>query len=137
VKWPGLASHEVRVIRAYVPIGFFATYNNVFPILNRRMFNINFERQYSLNRPASVAWYALFNAVLCVGCIRTKRKEMYWMGPTLTDYISIPLENGAEYFRNASCCFHDLLFKEANLMAMQAMILLVPALSSTYWPVDD
>jgi hypothetical protein len=106
--------------------GFFITFNNVFPVINRKVFNSYFERQYSTNPPAGTAWYALFNAVLCLGSIRTKgERERHLRSSCLIDYTSISKEAGVEYFRNASCCFHDLFFEEANLMAMQAMTLMV------------
>jgi len=96
------------------------------------VFNSYFERQYSTNPPAGTAWYALFNAVLCLGGIRVKcEQERHIRGSCLIDYTSIAQETGAEYFRNASCCFHDLFFKEANLMAMQAMTLMVRTLVNT------
>ncbi|KAH8694003.1 fungal-specific transcription factor domain-containing protein [Talaromyces proteolyticus] len=101
---------------------FFLTFNNAFPIINQDVFNSYLEQQYSTNPPAGTAWYALFNAVLCLGSIRTKgeRRRSF-----LIDYTSNCHETGVEYFRNASCCFHDLIFKEANLMAMQAMTLML------------
>ncbi len=101
------------------------TFNNAFPVINQRVFNSYFERQYSTNPPAGTAWYALFNAVLCLGSIRTKSERERQISSFLIDYTSITQETGAEYFRNASCCFNDLFFKEANLMAMQAMTLMV------------
>ncbi|MCJ1399994.1 hypothetical protein MMC11_003197 [Xylographa trunciseda] len=105
---------------------FFITFNNDFPVLNQEVFNSYFERQYSTNPPAGTAWYALFNAVLCLGSIRTKgERERHIRSSCLIDYTSIAQETGVEYFRNASCCFHDLFFKEANLMAMQAMTLML------------
>ena len=102
------------------------TFNNALPVVNQKVFNSFFERQYSTNPPASTAWYALFNAVLCLGSIRLKgEQEKHIRGSRLTDYTSIAQETGTEYFRNASCCFHDLLFYEADLMAMQAMTIMV------------
>jgi hypothetical protein len=113
-------------------IGFFITFNNLFPIINQRIFNSYFERQYSTNPPAGTAWYALFNAVLCLGSIKTKsQREKDIRSSCLIDYTSIAQDTGAEYFRNASCCFHDLFFKEANLMSMQAMTLIVRTLLNT------
>ncbi|MCJ1396531.1 hypothetical protein MMC18_009422 [Xylographa bjoerkii] len=105
---------------------FFITFNNVFPVVNQKVFKSYFERQYSINPPAGIAWYALFNAVLCLGSIRTKgERERHTRSSCLIDYTSTAQETGVEYFRNASCCFHDLFFKEANLMAMQAMTLML------------
>jgi hypothetical protein len=108
---------------------FFISFNNVFPIVNQKVFNSYFERQYSTNPPAGSAWYAFFNAVLCIGSIRiTGEREMHIRSSCLIDYTSATQETGVEYFRNATCCFHELLFHEANLMAMQAMTLMVWAL---------
>ncbi|KAI9732967.1 MAG: hypothetical protein M1818_007400 [Claussenomyces sp. TS43310] len=105
---------------------FFITFNNVFPVLNQDVFKSYFERQYSPSPPVGTAWYALLNAVLCLGSIRTKgEREKQIRGSCLIDYTSTAQETGVEYFRNASCCFHDLFFKEANLMAMQAMTLML------------
>ncbi|TVY25243.1 putative transcriptional regulatory protein [Lachnellula hyalina] len=105
---------------------FFITFNNVFPIVSRKVFNSYFERQYSANPPASTAWYALFNAVLCLGSIRTEgERDMHVRGSCLIDYTSNDQETGVEYFRNASSCFHELFFNEASLMAMQAMTLML------------
>ncbi|KAE9376517.1 hypothetical protein N431DRAFT_501370 [Stipitochalara longipes BDJ] len=105
---------------------FFITFNNVFPIVNQKVFYSYFERQYSTNPPTGTAWYALFNAILCLGCIRTKgERERHIRSSYLIDYTSTTQETSVEYFRNASCCFHDLFFKEANLMAMQAMTLMM------------
>jgi len=107
-------------------IAFFVTFNNALPLVNQKVFNSYFERQYSTNPPASTAWYALLNAVLCLGSIRSQgEQEKYISGSRLTDYTSTAQEAGVEYFRNASCYFHDLFFNEANLMAMQAMTLMV------------
>lgn len=79
-----------------------------------------------MNPPVGSAWYALFNAVLCLGSIRTKgERERHVRSSCLVDYTSMAKGTGAEYFRNASSCFLDLQFKEANLMAMQAMTLMV------------
>ncbi|PMD31403.1 hypothetical protein L207DRAFT_640711 [Hyaloscypha variabilis F] len=105
---------------------FFISFNNVFPVVNQKVFNSYFERQYSTNPPAGSAWYALFNAVLCIGSIRTTgEREMHIRSSCLIDYTSTTQETGVEYFRNATCCFHELLFHEANLMAMQAMTLMM------------
>jgi hypothetical protein len=94
--------------------------------MNRNIFDSYFERQYSANPPASSAWYALFNAVLCLGSIRTTaERERHVRSSRLIDYTSVAHETGAGYFRNAACCFHDLFFNEANLMAMQAITLMV------------
>lgn len=79
------------------------------------------------------AWYALFNVVICLGAIRTKGdRERHTRGAYLVDYTSNVQETGVEYFRNASCCFHDLIFKEADLMAMQAMTLMVGIQSNAF-----
>lgn len=79
-----------------------------------------------MNPPVGTAWYALFNAVLCLGSIRKQaEQEKHIRNSRLIDYTSITHEIGVEYFRNASSCFHKLVFKEANLMAMQAMTLIV------------
>ncbi|TVY37027.1 putative transcriptional regulatory protein [Lachnellula subtilissima] len=105
---------------------FFITFNNVFPVVNQKVFNSYFERQYSANPPASTAWYALFNAVLCLGSIRIEgERDMHIRGSCLIDYTSNDQETGVEYFRNASSCFHELFFNEASLMAMQAMTLML------------
>ncbi|TVY87454.1 putative transcriptional regulatory protein [Lachnellula willkommii] len=105
---------------------FFITFNNDFPVLSRKVFNSYFERQYSANPPASTAWYALFNAVLCLGSIRTQsERDRHIRGSCLIDYTSNDQETGVEYFRNASSCFHELFFNEASLMAMQAMTLML------------
>ncbi|KAG0647263.1 putative transcriptional regulatory [Hyphodiscus hymeniophilus] len=105
---------------------FFITFNNVFPVVDQNLFNSYFELQYSTNPPASSAWYALLNAVLCLGSIRTKgEREWDLRGSCLIDYTSVTQEAGAEYFRNACHCFHDLFFKEGNLMAMQAITLMI------------
>jgi len=107
-------------------IGYFKTFNTVFPVVNRNVFYSCFERQYSKYPPTSTAWYALFNAVLCLGSIRSEGElERHTKGSYLIDYTSATEETGVEYFRNASACFHDLFFKEANLMAMQAITLMV------------
>ncbi|KUJ23798.1 uncharacterized protein LY89DRAFT_3279 [Mollisia scopiformis] len=105
---------------------FFITFNNFFPILNRTVFNSYFQQQYSANPPTSSAWYALFNGVLCLGSSRTKlQQEAHIRRSCLVDYTSVAQETGVEYFRNASSCFHDLFFKEANLMAMQALTIML------------
>lgn len=109
-----------------ISIGYFTTSNNVFPVVNQQVFDSYLERQYSSNPPAGTAWYALLNAVLCLGSIRTKgERERHRRSSCLIDYTSLAQETSVEYFRNASSCFHDLFFKEANLMAMQAMTLMV------------
>ncbi|TVY12969.1 putative transcriptional regulatory protein [Lachnellula arida] len=105
---------------------FFITFNNDFPVLSRKVFNSYFECQYSAIPPASTAWYALFNAVLCLGSIRTQsERDRHKRGSCLIDYTSNDQETGVEYFRNASSCFHELFFNEASLMAMQAMTLML------------
>ncbi|EED15158.1 conserved hypothetical protein [Talaromyces stipitatus ATCC 10500] len=105
---------------------YFTTFNNVYPVINRDVFDSYFERQYSINPPPSSAWYALLNAVLCLGSIRTTaERERHVRSSRLIDYTSIAHETGVGYFRNASSCFHDLFFSEANLMAMQAITLMM------------
>ncbi|MCJ1308243.1 hypothetical protein MMC25_001896 [Agyrium rufum] len=105
---------------------FFITFNSVFPVLNQRAFNAYFEQQYSSSPPAGAAWYALFNAVLCIGSIKLKaEQEKHTRKNCLVDYTSTAQEVGARYFRHASSCFHDLFFNKASLMAMQAMTLMV------------
>jgi hypothetical protein len=90
------------------------------------VFSSYFDRQYSTNPPTSTAWYALFNAVLCLGSIGIKgEQEEDEISSYLIDYTSVGKEAGVQYFRNASSCYLDLLCKEANLMAMQAMTLMV------------
>lgn len=94
--------------------------------MNRGVFDSYFERQYSKNPPTSSAWYALFNAILCLGSIRTTaERERHVRSSRLIDYTSTAHETGVGYFRNATCCFHDLFFSEATLMAMQAITLMV------------
>jgi hypothetical protein len=81
-----------------------------------------------MSPPADTAWYAFFNAVLCLGSIQPNdEREMHTRSSYLVDYTAIANENGVNYFCNAISCFLDLLLKEANLMAMQAMTLLVRA----------
>ncbi|TVY39955.1 putative transcriptional regulatory protein [Lachnellula occidentalis] len=105
---------------------FFITFNNVFPVVSQKVFNSYFEQQYSANPPSSTAWYALFNAVLCLGSIRAKGEgDRHIRGSCLIDYTSNDQETGVEYFRNASSCFHELFFNEASLMGMQAMTLML------------
>lgn len=105
---------------------FFVTSNEVFPVVNQKVFNSYFEQQYSINPPTGTAWYAVLNAVLCLGSIRTQgEQESHIRSSCLIDYTSRSEETGVEYFRNASSCFHDLFFKEGNLMAMQAMTLML------------
>lgn len=104
-------------------------FNSVFPILNQKLFNSYFERQYSTNPPTDTAWYALLNAVLCIGSTRaSEEREEHQRTSRLIDYTSDATEICVKYFRNTSCCFNDLLFGEANLMAMQAMTLMVRTL---------
>ncbi|CAG8957218.1 hypothetical protein HYFRA_00009420 [Hymenoscyphus fraxineus] len=102
---------------------FFKTFNNVFPVVHPRVFNSYFERQYTSAPPGGTAWYALLNSVLSLGSIGTK--EELEEGSYLIDYTSQSQEPGVEFFRNASSCFHGLLFREANLMAMQALTLML------------
>ena len=115
-----------KVFQLIFSTGYFSTFNNVYPVVNRKVFHSYFERQHSTNPPTGTAWYALLNAILCLGSIRTRgEREKHIKSSYLIDYTSYAQETGIEYFRNASCCFHDLFFKEANLMAMQAMTLMV------------
>ncbi|KAE8551777.1 hypothetical protein EYB25_005667 [Talaromyces marneffei] len=105
---------------------YFTTFNNVYPVINRNVFDSYLERQYSSNPPTSSAWYALFNSVLCLGSIRTTgERERHVRSSRLIDYTSVAHETGVGYFRNASCCFHDLFFNQTNLMAMQAITLMM------------
>ncbi|KAH8817183.1 fungal-specific transcription factor domain-containing protein [Xylogone sp. PMI_703] len=105
---------------------FFTTFNDIFPIINRKVFGSYFERQYSTTPPVGTGWYALFNAILCIGSIRTNdEREGLKRSSRLIDYTSDAKEIGVKYFRNASSCFHELFFGEANLMAIQAMTLMV------------
>jgi hypothetical protein len=97
--------------------------------VNQKVFYSYFDQQYTTNPPPSIAWYALFNAVLFLGSTRTKGERER---SPLIDYTSISSEIDVGYFRNASCCFHDLFFKEASLMAMQAITLMVGLFLNIY-----
>lgn len=113
------------------------TFNNVLPVLDQDVFFSYFERQYSTNPPASITWYALFNVVLFLGSIEKRvERERHEPRSPLIDYTSESSEIDVGYFRNASCCFHDLFFKEANLMAMQAITLMVGPILN-HFPVND
>lgn len=65
------------------------------------------------------------------------KQEGYKRRSPLIDYTSTSSEIGVGYFRNASCCFHDLFFKEANLIAMQAITLLVRTIFNYIWKYSN
>jgi len=46
---------------------YFLSFNCIFPLFNRGIFDSRFERQYSDNRPKEIAWYACFNMVMAIG----------------------------------------------------------------------
>jgi hypothetical protein len=55
--------------------------------------------------------------------IKKCEKDQYLKRSHMVDQTSA--EAGIIYYRNATSCFLDLILKEANLMAMQALTLIV------------
>jgi hypothetical protein len=105
-------------------IAYFHLFNPVFPIYQETRFRELYERQYALNQPMGAAWCASLNIVLAMGsamlykdCVDEQRSPM----------IEFDFTQGLSwmYFRNASSKFTDLLFKNGEIMAIQAILCMV------------
>ncbi|KAG9233335.1 fungal-specific transcription factor domain-containing protein [Amylocarpus encephaloides] len=100
---------------------FFDYFNIVLPLYDKTTFIALYNQQYSGQSPNGAAWYASLNVAICLGIMT---RPLY-----LENRAAVPsttLGDGAQdkawkYFRNASSCLVDLLFKESNLMAVQAL----------------
>ncbi|KAH8819212.1 fungal-specific transcription factor domain-containing protein [Xylogone sp. PMI_703] len=99
-------------------LSYLDTFNSCFPLFDREVFLDHFERQYSGNPPQGVAWYACINVVLCMGSLIEKFEILQTIEPGFDSALS---DLSWRYFRNACSCFVDLVFKESNLMAVQAL----------------
>jgi hypothetical protein len=101
-------------------IGFFDTFNGIFPLYDRATFDKYYDLQYSGQPPCGPAWYASLNIVFCMGTMMSqvssseKAKQSFGGYNTAEDQLW-------KYFRNACSCFVDLMFNDCSLLAVQAM----------------
>ncbi|EED21290.1 conserved hypothetical protein [Talaromyces stipitatus ATCC 10500] len=95
---------------------FFESYNKLIPLYDRAAFDQNYELQYSGHPPSGPAWYASLNTVLCLGCLLLQVRARSNAADNPENRI------WKKYLRNASGCLLDLLFGEASLEAIQALI---------------
>lgn len=104
-----------------VVAGFFETFNSCFPLFDRATFDHYYNLHYSGHPPPGSAWYACLNVVISIGCLilqyHMQRKES---SETRTR-TQTPQEQHWKYYRNACSCFVDLLFKDCNVMSVQAL----------------
>lgn len=95
---------------------YFNSYNSIFPLFDRGVFDKSYDLQYSGNPPSGPAWYACLNIVLCIGCL------LFRVRPQGEPNNSPGELDWKKYFRNASSCFTDLLFEDGSLQAIQAIV---------------
>lgn len=101
--------------------GYFNTFNSIFPLYDRKAFYESYELQY-LDKPiGGLAWYASLNVVLCFGSMILHDDQDSKQFP-YAESKDFREESGWKYFRNATGCFVDLLFRDCNLMAVQAIL---------------
>ncbi|KAI9679109.1 MAG: hypothetical protein M1829_001779 [Trizodia sp. TS-e1964] len=93
-------------------------YVDKIPLYDRATFDELFEKQYSSTPPLSVSWYASLNLVLTNGCL------IKWASTPRSDEQSMVdcKDKAWKYFRNASSLFLDLLYRDPDLLAVQAML---------------
>ncbi|EXJ85192.1 hypothetical protein A1O3_05867 [Capronia epimyces CBS 606.96] len=108
---------------------YFDFFNVSFPLIDRQKFWVYFERQYNGGDGSlKKSWFALFNAVLSIGCI------------TATDLVSTNVlicdpynstnmpEMATKFLQNACSVLLNVFFADPDLMAVQAMIAMVAIL---------
>ncbi|SRR5258706_12383971 len=94
---------------------------------NRESFNGYFERQYSDAPPEGSAWYASLNIVIGLGRMIWEVNSRRDTDTAYPDYMDLVGNLSWKYFRNACGRFVDLMFKDYNLMAVQAICGMVSA----------
>ncbi|KIM94323.1 hypothetical protein OIDMADRAFT_135861, partial [Oidiodendron maius Zn] len=101
---------------------FFDTFNNVFPLFDRTTFYDAYSHQYAQQPIGGSAWYACLNVVLCLGSVFWHAHIHSKDHHLKTEISGFTEEKCWKYFRNACSCLTDLMFKDCNLMAVQAII---------------
>ena len=113
---------QFNIVTGLSSLDFFDSYNSIFPLFDRGVFDKSYDLQYSGNPPSGPAWYACLNIVLCIGCL------LFQVRPQGEPNNSPGDLNWKKYFRNASSCFTDLLFEDGSLQAIQAIVGMVSIL---------
>ena len=125
--------------------GFFETFNSVLPLFDRKTFEKYYEQQYQGTPIGGPAWYASLNVVLALGgslaFAHSQGGAMSSNGSTIQPEEALKSKSSSKgenvtdmlfwkYFRNACSCFVDLMFRDCNLMAVQAICGMVKLTSS-------
>ena len=110
----------------------FLTFNAVFPLFNRKIFDARFERQYSDNPPTEEGWYSFLNVVLAIGSsiCRTSNPMTNDSFPSFTYAADQANDSSTKYLRNATSTLIDLQFGAGSLMSVQAILGMVRHLST-------
>jgi hypothetical protein len=106
----------------YVEAYFGESRDTVFGIVSQPMFESRlrafFEHDLNHSSDKDRSWYALRNAVYAVGCRQLLSREK--PGPFL-----IGNGHGWEYFQNALSVHTELIYSRSDLMAVQALAVMV------------
>ncbi|EXJ85770.1 hypothetical protein A1O1_06138 [Capronia coronata CBS 617.96] len=101
---------------------YFDFFNASFPLLDRRTFWENFERQYSRDADFKHSWFALLNIVLAIACITAT-------DAVLTNVlICDPLcstnmaDMGSKYLQNACSMLSEVMLLDTDLTAVQVLM---------------
>ncbi|KAI9742588.1 MAG: hypothetical protein M1818_003729 [Claussenomyces sp. TS43310] len=116
---------------------FFLSFNSIFPLFDRAIFDARFERQYSDNPPSEVGWYACFNVILAFGSgiirIQYPLTDPSHSVPSMLDFAE---GSSARYLRNATSSIIDIQFGMASLMSVQAVIAMAFMLQGSSNPLS-
>ena len=106
---------------------YFQSFNSMFPLLNRTIFDRRFDQQYSGGEPPNdVAWFSCFNMVLAYGSsILAGRYPLNDPLHPVEDVMENPEEPSFKYLRNATSTMIDLQFGGTSLSSVQAIMLIV------------
>lgn len=106
-------------------IGFFSTFNKIYPLFRRDTFQALFDRQYSTETPQEGSSFAALNIVLAIGCClasESLRADIQRVEPSCTDSLA---EMSWKFFQNAYSMFFNMLFLQFDLLAVQTLIAMV------------
>jgi hypothetical protein len=93
-------------------VAFFGTFNSAFPLFDQATFIARYTRQPFPTRSEDVPWYASLNIALAIGCLILSDQDL---GDSQAQ------RDSSRYFKNACTALNELLFNDANLLAVQAM----------------
>ncbi|KIW18879.1 hypothetical protein PV08_03168 [Exophiala spinifera] len=121
-----------RVFPAFTSLGFFSTFNKIYPLFRRDTFQVLFDRQYSAESHQQGSSFAALNIVLAIGCYMTpesSRANIQMVDPSSTESLT---DMSWRFFQNAYSMFFNILFLQFDLLSVQTLIAMAFFLQATF-----